>query len=85
MIFGSRAARADICLGSPTMRYRKESQEMSPVVSLIIAALVSAVVALICYIVSLRSGKTAPTAFMTSGGAYLGAATLCLLVLEYLR
>ncbi|GLX96412.1 hypothetical protein [Herbidospora sp. NBRC 101105] len=58
---------------------------MSPTVSLIIAALVSAVAALICYIVSLRSGKAGPTALINSGGAYLGVATLCLLVLEYLQ
>lgn len=58
---------------------------MSPVVSLVIAALVSAVAALVCYIVGLRSGKAAPTALMASGGAYLGVATLSLLVLEYLQ
>ncbi|WP_157522306.1 hypothetical protein [Herbidospora cretacea] len=58
---------------------------MTPIVSLVIAALFSAVVALVWYIVSLRSGKTASMALMTSGGAYLGVATLCLLVLEYLQ
>ncbi|GAB1819375.1 hypothetical protein [Herbidospora sp. RD11066] len=58
---------------------------MSPVVSLIIAALVSAVLALLYFILSITSGKATSVALLRSGGAYLGVATLCMLVLEYLR
>ncbi|GAA0442723.1 hypothetical protein Acor_79760 [Acrocarpospora corrugata] len=58
---------------------------MSRLTALIIAGLVSAVLALCCYILSVNSGMTPPSAILAAGGAFLAVATLTILVLEYLR
>ncbi|WP_155350642.1 hypothetical protein [Acrocarpospora pleiomorpha] len=50
-----------------------------------IAGLISIILALCCYIVSVASGMAPSAAVLTAGGAFLAVATLTVLILEYLR
>lgn len=58
---------------------------MSRLTSLTIAGLISIILALCCYIVSVESGMAPSAAVLTAGGAFLAVATLTILILEYLR
>ncbi|WP_214103427.1 hypothetical protein [Acrocarpospora catenulata] len=58
---------------------------MSRITSLTIAGLVSAVLALCCYILSVHSGMPPSAAVLAAGGAFLAVATLTVMILEYLR